>query len=314
MRIADMHCDTINRLYYASCEGKKISLRENDKSVDLIKMRDGGYMLQFFACFVNMGKVKNPCDDAEGMIKLFHKEMKKNSDLIGIVTGYKDITENISKNRMSALLTVEEGGVLKGSIERLKMLYDKAVRLITLTWNYENELGYPNGSEYGLKSAGFEMIKEMEHMGMIIDVSHLSDAGFYDVAKTIRGPFAASHSNARAIAGHRRNLTDDMIKIIANHSGIIGINYFSDFLCDDGQKISRIKDMAEHIKHIKNVGGTDVIGLGSDFDGIDGTLQIKDASGVEILLEYLNSIGFSYDETDKIAGANVLEFLKHVLK
>lgn len=313
MKIADMHCDTINRLFFNMKDGRKVSLKTNDKSVDLDKMIKGDYLLQFFACFINTSKSDNPVSDVEGMIDLFHREINNNSEIIGVVRSYEDIENNILKNRMSALLTIEEGAVLGGSIEKLYQYYNKDVRLITLTWNFENELGYPNGSDGGLKKTGFDIVKEMEKMHMIVDVSHLSDKGFMDVANTIKGPFAASHSNARAISSHRRNLTDNMIKILADHGGIMGINYFYKFLNDDDAGISRIDDMINHIKHIKKIGGIDVIGLGSDFDGIDGKLEMEDCSQVPILLERLNAAGFSYDEIDKIAGKNVLRFLKDVL-
>ena len=136
---------------------------------------------------------------------------------------------------IGALLTVEEGGVLDGSMERLEQLFEKNVRLLTLTWNKDNCIGHPNHRDkeknaLGLTPFGFEVICRMEELGMIVDVSHLSDGGFYDVARTMKKPFVASHSNARALCGHPRNLTDDMLKLLAKHGGVAGLNFCPAFL------------------------------------------------------------------------------------
>ena len=161
-----------------------------------------------------------------------YREIEKNKDDIGIVYSYDDIIKNQKNNKMSALLSIEEGGACKGDLALLRNFYRLGVRMMTLTWNYENELSFPNGHFYdekskerrGLKEKGFEFINEMERLGMIIDVSHLSDDGIYDVYNNTKNPFIASHSNARSICSHQRNLTDDMIKKIGERGGIIGVN------------------------------------------------------------------------------------------
>lgn len=197
---------------------------------------------------------------------------------------------------------------------------------MTLTWNYENDLAYPNRvdmntgksrpeTERGLKKKGMEFVELMEELGMAVDVSHLGDAGFWDVVKMMKKPFAASHSNARAIAGHTRNLTDEMIRAMGERGGVIGINYCPAFLNDheDGGT-SRVSDMILHIKHMKNVGGIDCIGLGSDFDGITGKLEIDSPASVYLLKEELAKNGFTQGETEKIFYRNVLRFYEDVWK
>ena len=326
MKIIDMHCDTVNRMYYGRQKGNNISLYDNNLSVDFKRMQTGDYLMQFFACFVNMWETSTPQADAMGMIKMFCDEIVKHNDMIGHVHSYEELLHNMSKGKMSALLTIEEGGVLGGNMDMLHRVYEEGVRLITLTWNYENELGYPNRvdmqtgtavpeTERGLKNTGIEFVKEMEDLGIIVDVSHLGDAGFYDVAANTRKPFAASHSNARAVASHVRNLKDDMIKTIGERGGVIGLNFCPAFLKDGKPEniVSRIEDMVRHIMYIRNVGGIDVCALGSDFDGISGELEINACDKMDMLFESLVGLGLPYDEIDKIASGNILRFLRDVL-
>lgn len=329
MRIADMHCDTISKIYKARGRGEKLGLRANNLSVDLDGMREAEYLLQFFACFVDMAEYGKPYEALMGMIDVFDGEIEKNADLIGRVLCCDDIRRNTENNRMSALLTLEEGGVLGGSMERLHEIYERGVRLVTLTWNYENELGYPNHvgdnepvcgrarTDNGLKARGIEFIREMERLRMVVDVSHLGDAGFYDVASNTTKPFAASHSNARALTSHVRNLTDDMIRILADRGGITGINFCPIFLrgsyTREEECVSYISDMVKHALHIRNVGGIEVIGLGSDLDGIGGRLEIDKCARMQVLGEALHDGGFGYDEVDLIMYKNVLRFLYDTL-
>lgn len=328
MKIADMHCDTISKIYRARRRGEEACLRSNGFSVSLEGMREAGFGLQFFACFVDMAEYDDPYGAAMGMIDVFDGEMEANGDIIGRALCFDDIERNEQKGLMSALLTIEEGGVFGGSMERLREAYDRGVRLVTLTWNYENELGYPNrmdgGSVYGLpqtelglKERGIEFVREMERLHMIVDVSHLGDAGFYDVAAHTKKPFAASHSNARAVTGNVRNLTDDMIKILAERGGITGINFCPVFLregfTEEEQCVSCIDDMVRHALHIRDVGGIEVLGLGSDLDGIGGRLEIDRSEKLPLLGEALHSGGFSYDETDLIMYKNVMRFARDVM-
>ena len=152
----------------------------------------------------------------------------------------------------------------------------------------------------------------MNNLGMIIDVSHLSDGGFYDVSKNSRKPFVASHSNARAISNHPRNLTDDMIRTLALSGGVMGINFEKHFLGHNN--LSRIEDMLAHIQHIKNIGGIDCISLGTDFDGISNKgLEVKNIGEIEKLSMALSKNNFSEEEIEKIFYKNALRVIKEVL-
>ncbi|KAB3532540.1 membrane dipeptidase [Alkaliphilus pronyensis] len=317
MEVIDLHCDTIYRLYM---DKNKYGLKENPYHIDIGKLIKGNSIAQFFALYIDLLKAKElnhrPYEAANKLLKLFCSEVEKNSDVIGIAKNYLELEENIRKGKLSGFLTIEEGGAIEGSIEYLRNFYNEGVRLITLTWNYPNEIGYPNYyeefSDKGLTPFGIEVVEEMNRLGMLVDVSHLSDGGFYDVLKYSKKPIVASHSNARAIKNHSRNLTDHMIKELAEKGGVMGINFCVDFLSNGN--ISRVEDMVKHIKHIYNIGGIDVIGLGSDFDGIDCSLEIKDFSQMDKLIYALRKNGFTEGEVEKICNGNIKRIIKDVLK
>jgi membrane dipeptidase len=169
-----------------------------------------------------------------------------------------------------------------------------------------------NAKQYGLTKTGIEFVQEMEKLGMIIDVSHLNDAGICDVLRYTKKPFVASHSNARAICSHPRNLPDDLIVAIAERGGVMGINYNPPFL-KDGEEVSRIEDMVRHIKYIKNLAGVQCIGLGSDFDGIGGKLEISSPADLPLLQQALEKEGFSESEIEAIFYKNVLRVYQEIL-
>ncbi len=354
IRIADLHCDTLMKLWYARLRKDGLSLRgeeaENGLMTDLAKMKTGGYILQHFACFVDKalpkdfdgtdggsdflnpslsGEGYDPWEQFLGMAAVFREEMEKNTDQIGQACSGADIRRNLEEGRMSAVLTIEEGGALKGGIDHLESAYQAGVRMITLTWNYENELGFPNrmpeGTDEdfgryfrfqpsagdGLKKRGFEMLERMQELGILADVSHLSDGGFYDVARFVKGPFVASHSNARSLTGCSRNLTDEMIRMVGEHGGVIGLNFCPHFLEEadrEDQCFSSLEAMARHARHIMNVGGSHVLGLGTDFDGIAPVnLEIENAAMMQKLPEYLAVCGFTGEEIEGMMWRNVLD-------
>lgn len=323
MKVADMHCDTILRIYD---EGG--SLLENNFNIDLRKMLAGDYLLQNFAMFVNLGENDDPLIKAQRLIDLYYREIEKNIDLIKPVFSYQDIEYNQKAGLMSAMLTLEEGAVVNNDLAVLRNYYRLGVRMITLTWNHPNGIGYPNlvstkeykdlyhiNNQDGLTDFGIEYVREMERLGIIIDVSHLGDAGFYDVLKYTTKPFVASHSNARSVCGVARNMSDEMIKLLAKRNGVMGINFCGDFLkaSKTGGERSCIKDMVKHILYIKDLVGIDYVGLGSDFDGISQDLELRDASMMPMLKEALCEAGLSEDEIEKVFYKNVLRLYQTIL-
>lgn len=318
MKFIDMHCDTIWKIQ----QSHGIStLYQNDFQVDIKKLQKSNSIAQFFALFVDTNseirKGIRPWDDFIAKYEIMEKQLELFSDDIRLAKNNFDLEKNIADNKISAFLTIEEGGILEGQINRLQKVYDMGVRLITLTWNYPNSIGFPNSlgkEEYpnqNLTEFGREVIQKMNELGMIIDVSHLSDDGFYDVHKLSKKPYVASHSNARALMNHGRNMTDDMLKTLGDDGGIVGLNFHPPFL--NKEHNSTVEALVSHIKHMADKAGIDAIAIGTDFDGIEGYQEVKDIGQMDKLLNALEKI-YSYDEIEKIWYKNTQRIIKEVMK
>ncbi len=309
MKIIDMHCDTICEL-----TDTKESLLSNSFQVDVNKLQTSNYQLQNFALFTDQGKYSCAEHRTLQMYVTYKEMLEQCKESIAPVYSYEDILKNEREGKISSLLTLEEGDVVFEDIHMLRFYYDLGVRMIALTWNYNNAIGFANTDQRnkGLMPFGFEYIQTMEELGMIIDVSHLNDAGFYDVYHHTTKPFVASHSNARTLCDVPRNLLDDMILKIAERRGVIGINFYGQFL-KKGSKYSTIEDIVNHIVYMKELAGIDVIGLGTDFDGIDSICEIEHAGQMGKLQEALVKHGFTQEEIEKIFYKNVLRVYKEVL-
>ncbi|MCM1101861.1 MAG: dipeptidase [Clostridium sp.] len=349
MRVADMHCDTISEILNHRRRGENCDLRDNGLHVDLNRLRESRYLLQNFALYVDMGKVSSPWEELCALYETYRGELAANEDILAPAYRYEDLEQNSAQGKISAVLTVEEGAVCQGEIGKLEQLYEMGVRMLTLTWNYPNELGYPNldsrtgrkvwedcrrlragncseqerveieaalnrylctpDTVNGLTERGREFVYCMERLGMIVDVSHLSDAGFYDVLQCSTKPFVASHSNAGAVCGCARNLTDDMIRGLAERGGCMGLNFCADFLESvpaGRENPGTIEAVVRHALHIVQVGGVEVLGLGSDFDGIDTNRELPGAQSMEKLWHALHLAGFTEGQLDRIFAENVL--------
>lgn len=307
MKYIDLHCDTAYRMIK-----EDLSLNDDACKVNIEKLKKGGALAQTFAFFVDLEEEKDPYDAFISMYNNFIREVDKNKDKIEIVRNTDELKQCNNNGKVGAFLSIEEGEVLKGDVSKVLDVYEKGIRMLTLTWNYENSIGYPNVNfkykDKGLKEKGIEIVNEMERVGIIPDCSHLSDGGFYDLSKICKKPFIATHSNARAIKNHPRNLTDDMIKILSNKGGVMGLNFCSDFVAEDD--ITKVSKIAKHAKHIKNIGGIDVLSIGSDFDGIENEVEIKDTSEMDKLYYGLKKEGFSDDDIEKVFYKNIIRVLK----
>lgn len=315
MSIVDLHCDTITEL---EKQGKV--LRSNDMNLDLLRMQQLDIILQDFAIFIRLTEHETIDEAWKYTLRLcdfFAAQMDTNKDMVSHILSYADFEEARKQKKISAMLSIEEGGVCGGKIERLEELYKRGVRLMTISWNFENTLSFPHSltedtTDKRLKPFGREVVQRMNEMGMLVDVSHLSDGGFWEVAELAKKPFVASHSDARAVAGHSRNLTDPMIKCLAEVGGVTGLNFFSKFLGNDGT--GSIEQILQHVKHIKNIGGIDVLALGSDFDGFGGASGVRSCEDFPTLIGALEKAGYTGEEIDKITHKNALRVLKEVLK
>ncbi|MCR4955148.1 MAG: dipeptidase [Lachnospiraceae bacterium] len=323
MAFIDMHCDTLQVATFKNCDlydAKEIS-------VDFKRMKKAGAMAQFFAIFMPDKETYDdfnvsPMEDQEYFDALFAKLLggvKEHEDIIRRAYTAKDVLENYENNKMSAILTIEDGRMVNGDFEKLEDFYDLGVRAIALTWNYENCFGYPNSKDpkmmqKGLKKFGKEAIEYMNELGIMVDVSHLSDGGFWDVEKIASKPFIATHSNCRELSPHQRNLTDDMIKALANKGGVMGLNFFPKFLNKDtADTKSTVDAMIAHLKHAKQIGGIEVLGLGGDLDGMSGDLEIGSSEDYPVLFDRLKKEGFTESEIDKITHENILRVMKDTL-
>ncbi len=313
----DLHCDTIVCEVMKSRGQKR--LRSNPAGhLDLIRLREAGVLVQAFALFIKKDPQEEGYTDEPlapfafflEALKWYERELLENADLLAPVLAYEDIAKAAAAGKVGGLLTVEDGMPLEGDLERLDLMHQKGVRLITLTWNHENSLGFPNCSapERGLKPFGIEALARMNELGIVADVSHLSDAGFWDVATRSTRPFVASHSNARAVCDVPRNLTDEMLRAIAQKGGVTGLNFCSAFLTPRSRH-TYVMDIVRHARYIADVAGVDVLALGSDFDGISSELEFGDCTGLPALQEALNRV-FTAGEVDKIIRLNALRVLR----
>ncbi len=301
-KIFDLHCDTVHKIK----EGGGLR-RIPEAHVDIERLREAGYGLMTFAAFVNAGRTDDPYGECLRLLQTLHDEIDKNGDVVGAVLCPADLAKNEAAGKLSALLSVEEGGVIEEDIGRIGELFGLGVRMMTFTWNYDNDIASSvNGQNGGgLTDFGHEFLSELEKYGIIADVSHLSDKGFYDVAEAAKKPFIASHSNARAVCPHRRNLTDDMIRIIGDKGGIVGLNFCADFVGGDGG----VRMLCRHAREIADCGGIECVAVGGDFDGIETNPALPDCTATERLADGLRDFGFASREVDLIMGENAKRFL-----
>lgn len=314
----DLHCDTLLRALHQ----KKETIYEMPEAmVDVKRLKEAQMICQFFAIFFPPRTEDSLEDDTlfEGARQIFLDTVEKYPNIIAQARNYTEIIKNYEMGRISGVLTMEDGRAVQGSIERLEYFYRQGVRLISLTWNFENCFGFPNSKDEsimkkGLTSFGKEAISVMNELGILIDVSHLSDGGFYDVANLSKKPFVASHSNCRSLCAHSRNLTDEMIYILGEKGGVAGLNFEPTFLQPDMvDKHSTMERMMAHLKYLIRIGGEECAAIGSDFDGISGEFEVGSPLQMELFFEYLHKHGFSEDLIDKIAYKNVLRVMKDTL-
>lgn len=311
MLIVDAHCDTVTALMK-----NDEKLFENTKHIDLKRLKQYDGFVQFFAAFISpdhakMGALRRTLS----IIDRLYSEIESNKENITLCRNYNDILAAFSANKIAAVLSIEGGEALEGSIAVLRILYELGVRAMTLTWNFRNQIadGVSDGiSGGGLTPFGREVVSEMNRLGMLVDVSHLSEAGFWDVINLTGAPVIASHSNAKKLCCHRRNLTDEQLLALKKNGGVTGINLYPVFLNNDGK--ASVKNIIEHIEYILALTGEDTLGLGSDFDGIDVTPEgIDGVQDLQTVINELFKLNYSQAVIEKIAGGNFLRVIQKVL-
>ncbi|MCF8000990.1 MAG: dipeptidase [Halanaerobiales bacterium] len=311
-RTAVFHTDTLMNKYKDSNYDFN---KNNDKfHVDLIKIQESDVKIIFFAIFAkeNFLPAGNGLKETIQMIDDFHQLINRTNDL-EIATDYDDIKRIQKDGKVAAFLAIE-GAKSVFNFSALRNFQRLGVSLITLTWNHKNHLAYGINelANDGLTKKGKKFIKEMNRLNIIIDVSHLNPAGFWDVSKLSSYPIVATHSNAKSICDHPRNLTDDQIKTIAETNGIVGGNFYPSFLTN--KKNATIKDVFDHINYIKELVGVDYVGLGTDFDGISKTPEgLEHIGKLNKLQHMMEDKGYSEKEIEAISYNNMERVLKRTL-
>ena len=292
--IFDGHCDTI-----LMCHQFGGGFARNSYHVDLARAGRYHRYAQFFAIF---GQPEDfPGKDLRGMsfreifeaeYTLFCREVTENADILAHCRTAAEAETAFAQGKMAAFLSVEGAELLDCSPERLEEAHRLGVRAVTLTWNHANALSGSNQeeTERGLTAQGKRFVRKAEELGVLVDVSHLSDAGFWDVADTLSTPFFASHSNARAAFSHPRNLTDEQFTAIIDHGGVAGFNLFTEFV---GGTVG-LEAIAAHLDHWLELGGEQNIALGGDLDGCSPLAgSMAGVQDYERLYHFLRSRGYS---------------------
>lgn len=295
MFTTDAHCDT---LYNIAVHNYK----PGDCTVTPERLKIGNVGIQTFAMFTSFRR-PDPCADGMAM-----KELYKTLPLPRLDGKLPDTPPA----ECNAVFSCEGGEAFKGSIDVLRRFDDDVhMRLIALTWNYENEIGMPAklDATTGLKPTGFDFLREMDARGIAADISHLNEAGFWDVVEKAQVAPLASHSNCRWLCDHFRNLTKEQVRALIDRKGFIGVNFYSDFLASGREAV--LDDVLRHIDAICEMGGEDIVGFGSDFDGIDVWPEgLANPADFPSLIELLRNHGYSQAQLEKIAGLNYWNFLK----
>lgn len=302
--IADAHCDF---LYYMQNDGWSILRPQERQAVALPYMHSAGVGLQFFAAWVD-AELKNNClTQCLALIDAYWRMIEaSNGALTPLTVDFDPLC-----GKVATVLTIEGGEAIEGSLEALRNFYRLGVRAMTLTWNYSNDLASPamRRMNKGLTPLGRRVVREMERIGMALDVAHLSDAGISEALSLSTRPIFASHSNARAICPHRRSLGDVHIREIAHSGGVICVNYYPPQLRGDGEEAS-VTDVARHVAYIASLVGPEHVALGSDFDGMyEYPYNLKTQADLPNLLQALEDVGFSQAEIRRIAYDNLRDYI-----
>lgn len=315
MFICDCHCDTLTELY-----NKNASLYENEQHFDIKRQIALGGGLQFCAIYVptEVFRYQGGLRYTLCLLDKYNQEIKKlhenGIDVLQVRTA--EDAGNVLKHKAATLLAIEEGGAIDGSLEALRCLYELGVRAMTLTWSNRNDIADGINEEAtgsGLTLFGKQVVAEMNRLGMLVDVSHISTAGFWRVIETSTKPIIATHSNAKSLCSHPRNLNDEQIKALAQNGGLAGITFAGQFLEEDWRNAC-IESVHKHIDYMLNlIGNDDHIGFGSDFDGISHPpYNIQGVQDYKPLIEYLSKY-YSDETINKITHQNVINLLQKVL-
>ncbi len=299
MYIADTHSDT---LFSLGVMGRKMS----DGHITAERLRQGGVTLQTFALWSGP---KGPTGDYQGIAAREYAAVQTLLDE-GLIQVDDPADAKVGQNQF--LLSLEGCEVLD-SVEAVQLWRERGVRIGAPVWNNVNHIGTPAkvNADDGITQEGVKIIRAMQNAGIAVDVSHLNEQGFWDLYRVGLRPPMASHSCCRALCDHFRNLTDDQLRMMIQYSGFVGVNFYPAFLSNDGKADS--VTIAQHIDHICQLGGVDIVGFGSDFDGIETTPEDVNHPGeIGNILRALRDYGYNEEAIEKIAGRNFVEYMSRL--
>lgn len=350
--VVDGHNDVI---ISSILDGHDIGKRLNVGHTDIPRLIEGGVDVQVFAVWSDDKRWKTGAfKHANDQIDALEEVIDRNSDKIEIATSYAAIHRIHRTGKIAALIGIEGGNMIEGSTINLEQLYNRGARYLTLTWNYNLpwvtsaavEDSKPVNEQQGLSKHGEEIIRKMNQLGMMVDLSHTSKKTFYDVMKISKKPVLVSHSNAAALTPHVRNLDDNQLKVLRKNKGVVGVNFYSAFLdstynsrlnalytaqlgveppakmgtiakynklspANQAKADAPIERLLEHIDYLVAKVGIDHVAIGSDYDGIESApVGLEDVSKFPILTKALLERGYSKKDISKIMGLNFLRILK----
>lgn len=307
MRLFDLHCDTL-----FCCEAQGKDLFQNDLHLDWQRGAQYSPWVQVLAVWVPPElRGRRAMAHFDRCREYLDAQLKRHPDAACLCCDTRSMDENPAP--CSVVLAVEGGAAIGGTLQGLRHLYDRGVRMLTLTWNGSNELAdgvlTPHGG--GLTRFGQKALRECERLGITVDVSHLNERGFWDVAVLSQRPFVATHSNAKAVCPHPRNLSDDQFCVLRDLGGLVGLNLYPLFL--NGTADASFEDVERHLVHFLELGGEKVVAVGTDFDGADLSPNLAGIQFLRPLRDYLSGKGYPKRLLDDIFYKNAYDFFTKAL-
>ena len=313
--VIDGHCDSVH--LFTGVRGSYEFGEENIIGhIDLPRLKRGGIDVQFFALYVEPEyQLCGALRRAIILMEHFYRVMGKYKDEITLILDQDSLDKALTAGKIAALLSLEGGEALGQDMEVLHSLHRLGLRSIGLTWNGRNMLADGVGvgsSAGGLTPFGRAIVTEMNTLGMVVDAAHLAPRGFYELLELSSAPVVVTHANASAIYNHKRNLTDDQLRLLNEQGGVVGLSFYPAFISQ--QKSATVDMLLDHFSYIADRFGTDLLGIGSDYDGIPEAVQgLEDVSRLPLLTHGLMKRGFTKDEITKILGGNFLRVLRKTL-
>ncbi|MBI2123329.1 MAG: membrane dipeptidase [Armatimonadetes bacterium] len=307
--VVDLHSDTL--LDVAS--GKRdVFTRGSRGHIDIPRLREGGVDVQVFAAYIDPREAHRGLARANELLDAFDRFTAANPDLLSRVLTAAEVDARVGEGMVAAVLSIESGDAVQGNPANVDRLYRRGVRIMSLTWNNSTALadGASEQKHGGLTQTGRQVLARMQALGMIIDVSHLSEKSFWDVLGATRGPLIATHSNAAGLTPHARNLSDEQLRALAARGGVVGVNFYPGFT--GGPTLTHV---LAHVDYLVRTMGVDHVALGSDFDGFTQTVAgLEDVSRLPNLTAGLLARGYPREDIKKILGGNALRVFKQVWK